>query len=159
MQNEEHVWLGALPPAAIFLASIVSCQGTAQFLPSTLFPPFASQPSFPPSHICSCTFHTFPFPFSLPLILFCLASSNPLLPLIHHPSALPPFYCFPCAFPAHYFLCSLFLSYPFPTGSFCIPVYSTGCAMGDGSAGLWPILELPVLLIIPAARCTRYEIH
>ena len=74
----------------------------------------------------------------------------------HLPSpCFTPYYCFLCSFPSHYFLCSPFRSYPLPAGSCCIHVYSTGCALGAGSAGPWPILALSLLLISPAARSTR----
>lgn len=63
--------------------------------------------------------------------------------------------CFLCSFPTHYFLCCPFLSYPFPAGNSSIQVYSFDCAVGAGSAGLWLILALTLLLISLAAQCTH----
>lgn len=61
-----------------------------------------------------------------PQTLFCSSSFSLLFPLLFVPvitSCVSP----PC-------------SYPSPPGSCSSPVYSPGCALGAGSAGLWPVL-------------------
>lgn len=77
--------------------------------------------------------------------LVCLFSPNQLLPLIHLLPASPLFTASFVLFPFHYFLCSPFLSYPFPAGSSGIQVYSAGCAQrGLLAPGLfWLFLCVP----------------
>lgn len=128
--------------------SVSSLNPISSFFLSNIFFSPTSTRHFLSLYLCSSSLLSFPPHSPFHPVLSCF----PIPPSSAHPPSLlfaPPIASFVLS--SHYVLRSLVPSYPFPTGSFHIPGYSTGCALGDGSVGLWPVLELSTHLISPAA--------
>lgn len=138
--SDDRIWPGALSPADILPSSIACCSVAfllffcftlhlnTFFIPYLILfclPLYLSSLSHPPLFLSSC-YHAFRF-----------VSSTLLLPLIHLFCAVSFVFTLlitSCVFPS--------CSYPSPPGNCSIPVYSLGCALGAGSAGLWPVLAI-----------------